>query len=175
MFRILFALLSLPVVLALSACGENSQISLADSQQPTAAVSAEGPPPLSPKVYDFAVAGTQLFFLEGRKGVESRFHPALEGVSDNKWAFLEGVASDGANLRAITYSDHAYGEYDGLAFVVVELKVPFEGGHNLVKMIVPQDEPCCRLVGIDVKSYETLPPTSHSGMTRSGQTRRLPN
>ncbi|GGX64037.1 hypothetical protein GCM10011309_12610 [Litorimonas cladophorae] len=175
MVRILSLLASLPVVITLSTCGEDSEISYAGSQEPLAPKLVEGPPPLSPQVYDFAVAGTQLFFLEGRKGIESRFHPALQGVSDNKWSFLEGVASDGANLREITYSDHAYGEHDGMRFVVIELKVPYEGGHNLVKMVVPQDEPCCRLVGIDVKSYEILPPTSHSGMTRSGQNRRLPN
>jgi hypothetical protein len=137
MFRILFAILSLPVALALSACGENSKISLADSQQLTVPKLAEGPPPLSPKIYEFAVAGAQLFYLEGRQGIESHFHPALKGVSDNKWAFLEGLAAENASLRAIAYSNHANGEHDGLRFVVVELKAPFEGGHNLVKMVVP--------------------------------------
>ena len=148
--------LYLIMCLSFAGCEDSSAILPSKVAQAETSNVTQGLPPLSPKFYEFAVGGTQLFFLEGRDAIKDHFHPSLQGVSDNRWTFLKGVASETADLRAIEYYGHAYGEHDGFHFVVVQLKVPIENGYNLVKVIMPSNEPCCRLAGLDINSHEDL-------------------
>ncbi len=107
--------------------------------------------PLSPKIYDFVHASTQLFFIEGHSAIKSSFHPVLRGISKEDWKVIESHASAKADLRAIEYYGHGFGEDDGFKFIVIQLKVPFENGYNLVKIVVPDEEGCCRLAGINIE------------------------
>jgi len=112
----------------------------------------EGLEPLPEGVLDFAYESTVLFFGKGREGIQDRLHPAMENLTGVKWTMLEKFASDAADLESAEYYGHGFGEAEGIKFVVVQLKVPFEGGYNLVKLTMPLDEACCRVAGLEINS-----------------------
>ena len=103
---------------------------------------------------DFSVETTTLFFKQGRDGIQDRLHPAMQDITGLKWSALEKFASDKADLNAIEYYGHGFGEDNGIPLVVVQLKVPFDGGYNIVKAIMPTNETCCRLAGLEVNAQK---------------------
>ena len=106
--------------------------------------------PMPEGYLEFAAQATRLFFEQGQEGIQERLHPAMEGLSKTKWAALEKFASDEADFEAAEYYGHGFGEQDGVKFVLIQLKIPYEGGYNLVKIYLPVDEPCCRVAGLEV-------------------------
>jgi len=108
--------------------------------------------PLPEGFLDFSVETTTLFFTQGRDGIQDRLHPAMQGLTGLNWTALEKFASDEADLTAIEYYGHGFGEEDDTQFVMIQLKVPFEGGYNIVKMYMPTNEDCCRLAGMEVNA-----------------------
>ena len=106
--------------------------------------------PMPEGYLEFAAQTTKLFFDQGHEGIQGRLHPAMQGLSNVKWTALEKIASDKADFETAEYYGHGFGEEDGLDFVLIQFKIPFEGGYNIVKMIMPLDEPCCRVAGLEV-------------------------
>ena len=74
----------------------------------------------------------------------------MRGLSNVKWTALEKFAADNPDWSAMEYYGHGFGEEEGISFVVVQLKVPYENGYNLVKLTMPTEEDCCRLAGLEV-------------------------
>lgn len=141
---------SLFLISSLTACDVSFSASpggIKDLRKP--AVNAELAP-LPEGFLDFSRQSTKSFFHGGRDAVTDRLHPAMLEISDMKWAALEKLASDDADFTAIEYYGHAFGETEGIPFVVIQLKIPFEGGYNLVKTTMPTNEDCCRLAGLEV-------------------------
>ena len=108
--------------------------------------------PMPDGYLNYAARTTKIFFEQGREGIQDRLHPAMESVTGVTWSMLEKFASDEADFEAVEYYGHGFGEEEGINFVVIQLKVPFEGGYNLVKVTLPVDEPCCRVAGLEVNA-----------------------
>lgn len=150
--RFIFLSLSFPLILLLSACDVNLSVTPGGIEDVDKPKVIEGLAPLPEGYYDFALESAQLFFEGGRDSVEARLHPALAGETGVTWALLEKLASDTADFGSAEYYGHGFGEDEGLDLTVVQLKVPFEGGYNLVKVVMASDEACCRLAGLNVEA-----------------------
>ncbi len=138
--------------LLLSGCDINfgySPGSLEDMDRPKV---IEGLAPLPEGYYDYALETTKLFFVGGREAISDRLHPVLDAEPDRIWKLLDTYASDKAEFDKAEYFGHGFGEDKGIQFTVVQIKVPFEGGYNLVQMTMPSNEECCRLAGINVEA-----------------------
>lgn len=108
--------------------------------------------PIPEGYLNFAARATKVFFEQGRKGIQDQLHPAMDGITSTKWSMLEKFAADNADFESMEYYGHGFGEEEGVNFVVIQLKVPFENGYNLVKLTLPLDEPCCRVAGLEVNA-----------------------
>lgn len=114
--------------------------------------------PIPEGYLDFAANTTYLFFTKGREGIQDRLHPAMENISGLKWSTLEKLASDKADFDSAEYYGHGFGEEDGLEYVMIQFKIPFKDGYNLVKVIIPTQDECCRVAGfhVDAKTLKTF-------------------
>jgi len=114
--------------------------------------------PMPDGYLDFAAKSTFLFFTEGREGIKDRLHPAMDGVTGLQWSALEKFASDKADFDSAEYYGHGFGEADDLDVITIQIKVPFDNGYNLVQVIMPVDEDCCRIAGfsVDAKAFKTF-------------------
>jgi len=150
MHRYIFPLICLLLCVCLVAC--NVSVTPGGIEDRHAPKVIENLQPMPEGYLDFASQTTVLFFTKGREGIQDRLHPAMENLSDSKWGMLEKFASDAPNFEAAEYYGHGFGEDQGLDLIVIQLKVPFEGGFNLVKLTMPVKETCCLLAGLEVNA-----------------------
>lgn len=147
---VLQSLLILILPLTLSACDVSVTPGGIDDQDKPKII--EDLAPMPEGYLNFAAQTTRIFFEQGREGLQDRLHPAMKDITGVKWSMMEKFASDEPDFESAEYYGHGFGEEAGIEFVVIQLKVPFEGGYNLVKLTMPVDEPCCRVAGMEVNA-----------------------
>lgn len=146
------------ICLCLAACSVD--VSPGASEDNDAPKAMEDLAPMPEGYLDFAANSTYLFFKHGRAGIQDRLHPAMHGITGLKWATLEKLASDKADFDAAEYYGHGFDEtIEGdVEVIIIQIKVPYDGGYNLVRVIMPLNEECCRIGGFEVeaKAKKTL-------------------
>ena len=147
MRRFLSKLAWIPICFGLVACEFSVSPSGEESDAPKV---IEDLAPMPEGYLDFAANSTYLFFTDGREAIQDRLHPAMAELSSLKWSALEKFASDTADFDAAKYYGHGFFEEEGVEIIFIQLKIPFENGYNLVRVMMPLNEECCRIAGVQI-------------------------